>query len=125
MGRISLRTATLKGILFHISFQTYIAEISTPRVRGAMGSIFQLAMTIGQLSVYVVVYAEATWRITALFACGLTALLVVLMVLMPETPPWFLANNMRHKALKELKWLRGSQYHIEEECFEIEADLGE
>lgn len=46
------------------------------------------------------------------------------MVFMPETPRWLLANNYRHEAIKALSWLRGNQYQIEEECFEIECALG-
>jgi len=52
------------------------------------------------------------------------ALKVVLMVLMPESPRWLLANNQRHKALLALSWLRGPDYDVEEECFEIETNLG-
>ena len=68
--------------------------------------------------------AELKWQHTALFAVAPVALLLLLMLFMPETPRWLLANNQRNKALKELRWLRGPKYDIEEECFEIESNLG-
>ena len=44
---------------------------------------------------------------------------------MPETPRWLLANGKKDKATDELKWLRGPNYDVEEECYEIESSLGE
>ena len=46
------------------------------------------------------------------------------MLFMPETPRWLLANNQRFIAMRELTWLRGRNYDVEEECFEIESNLG-
>ena len=101
----------------------YIAEISHPDYRGGLGSINQLAVTLGVVIAYVT-GATLTWKNTALFAVGPIALLLVLMLFMPETPRWLLANNQRFTALKELTWLRGNNYDVEEECFEIESNLG-
>jgi len=42
---------------------------------------------------------------------------------MPETPRWLLANNRRHDAILALYWLRGADYPVEEECFEIETSV--
>ena len=101
----------------------YIAEIASPRLRGGLGSINQLAVTLGVVLSYIV-GSQLSWQMTSLFACGPVTLLILLMVFMPETPRWLLANNLRHKALRELTWLRGPQYDVEEECFEIESNLG-
>ena len=60
--------------------------------------------------------SKLSWRWTAIFACVPLNLLVLLMVFMPETPRWLLADNLRQKAIT---WLRGSDYDAEEECSEI------
>ena len=59
-----------------------------------------------------------------MFGLCIVALMTVLMIFMPETPRWLLANNRRHDAIRELEWLRGPKYDVEEECFEIESNLG-
>ena len=49
---------------------------------------------------------------------------VLLMVLfLPETPRYLLSNKRRHEAILALHWLRGPDYQVEEECFEIEATV--
>ena len=58
-----------------------------------------------------------------MFAVGVVAVMVFCMVFMPETPRWLLANNRRHDAIKQLEWLRGPLYDVEEECFAIESNL--
>ena len=101
----------------------YIAEISHADYRGGLGSVNQLAVTLGVVIAYLT-GGSLPWKNAALFAVGPVALLLLLMLFMPETPRWLLATNQRNKALKELRWLRGPNYDIEEECFEIESNLG-
>ena len=43
---------------------------------------------------------------------------------MPETPRWSLGKNRRGEALRALQWLRGADADVEEECYTIEATLG-
>ena len=101
----------------------YIAEISPPHFRGGLGSVNQLAVTLGVLIAYIT-GTNLSWENTALLAVGPVTLLLLFMLFMPETPRWLLANNQRFLALKELAWLRGNNYDVEEECFEIESNLG-
>ena len=101
----------------------YIAEISPARLRGMLGSVNQLALTIGILLSYLV-GVSLNWRWLALVGGIPPALLVILMYTMPETPRWSLGNNRRSEALKSLLWLRGPEVDIEDECFTIEANLG-
>ena len=119
IGRIFVGVAV--GIS-SLTTPTYISEISSARLRGGLGSINQLAVVTGILLAYVI-GARVGWRWAAIMAVGLVATLVLLMAFMPETPRWLLANNQRHRAIKELEWLRGPLYDVEEECFEIESNL--
>lgn len=88
-----------------------------------LGSVNQLAVTVGLLLAYVV-GVLCHWRWLALIGAIPPALLLILMFSMPETPRWSLGKNRRSEALKSLLWLRGPDVDIEEECFTIEATLG-
>jgi len=100
----------------------YIAEISPARLRGMLGSVNQLAVTMGLLLSYLM-GAFLHWKWLALVGGIPPALLVILMYTMPETPRWSLGNNRRSEALTSLLWLRGHEGDIEGECFTIEATL--
>ena len=102
----------------------YIAEIASPKFRGGLGSINQLAVTIGIFLVYLV-GEFVSWQWTAIFGVILVSFLTVLMLFMPETPRWLLATGKKGKAVEQLTWLRGPNYDVEEECYEIESNLGE
>ena len=93
------------------------------RLRGMLGSVNQLAVTVGLLLAYVM-GVLCKWRWLAFIGGVSPALLVILMFTMPETPRWSLGKNRRSEALRALRWLRGPDADIEEECFAIEATLG-
>ena len=42
---------------------------------------------------------------------------------MPETARWLFAHNKEKRAVKALKWLRGTNANIEEEIAEIRQSL--
>ena len=88
-----------------------------------LGSVNQLAVTVGLLLAFVM-GALCKWRWLAFVGALPSALLLVLMFSMPETPRWFLGRNRRSEALRVLLWLRGPDVDIEEECAAIEATLG-
>ena len=92
-------------------------------MRGMLGSVNQLAVTVGLLLAYVM-GVLCKWRWLAFIGGVSPALLVILMFTMPETPRWSLGKNRRSEALRALRWLRGPDADIEEECFAIEATLG-
>lgn len=54
-----------------------------------------------------------------------SAMLVILMLPMPETPRWYLGKNRRSDALCSLLWLRGPDADIDKECTTIEETFGE
>ena len=88
-----------------------------------LGSVNQLAVTVGLLFAYVM-GVLCKWRWLAFIGAVSPAVLVILMFSMPETPRWSLGKNRRSEALRALLWLRGPNVDIEEECFAIEATLG-
>ena len=88
-----------------------------------LGSVNQLAVTMGLLLSYVM-GVVCKWRWLALVGAIPPALLLILMYTMPETPRWLLGKNRRSEGLKALLWFRGPDVDIEEECFTIESTLG-
>uniref|UniRef100_A0A7M5V377 Major facilitator superfamily (MFS) profile domain-containing protein n=1 Tax=Clytia hemisphaerica TaxID=252671 RepID=A0A7M5V377_9CNID len=101
----------------------YIAEIASARMRGALGNINQLSINFGFVVAYMTGYKQ-NLPTTAYVPIGISILNLILMVFfLPETPRYLLANNRRHDAILALYWLRGPDYPVEEECFEIEGHV--
>lgn len=103
----------------------YLAETASPKSRGAVVAIYQLAMTIGIVSSYSVNYLlieHQAWRI--MFASSaLPALLLSIGILfMPESPRWLCSVGKRDAAAKSLRRLRKSQI-IDHELRDIETTL--
>ncbi|XP_015755024.1 PREDICTED: solute carrier family 2, facilitated glucose transporter member 8-like [Acropora digitifera] len=101
--------------LISLFCEVYIAEIVPARLRGMLGSVHQLAVTLGILSSYIM-GALVHWQRLALFGAIPPALQVVFMFSMPETPRWSLEKNRRNEALIALQWLRGPDADNEKEC---------
>ena len=98
----------------------YIAEIATKEMRGALGACFQLAITIGVLIAFSV-GSIIEWRWLANIGAVLSALLIVAMLPLPETPIWLTEKHAdKTEALRSLRWLRGgSETDAARECDEI------
>ncbi len=103
----------------------YISEISPANARGWQASLYQLAITIGILSAYLVDYAFAgneNWR----WMLGLAAIPGVLlglgMIALPETPRWLLERGRVEDARKVLRRIRGNA-NIDAEFKQIQNTL--
>lgn len=105
----------------------YLAEMSPARIRGALVSLNQLAITVGIVVAYFVDYALAAgrdWRwmfITAVFPA---IILVAGMLVLPESPRWLARKGDRERALRGFYRLgRGDE--AEAELREVEQALQE
>ncbi|EDO42861.1 predicted protein [Nematostella vectensis] len=105
-----------------LTVPVYIAEISSPSLRGMLGSVNQLAVTMGLLLAYSM-GVVLKWRWLACSGAIFPALLVVLMFFVPETPRWSLSHKRRRDALDAMMWFRGPEADVEEECYRIEATM--
>ena len=105
----------------------YLAEMSPARIRGALVSLNQLAITVGIVAAYFVDFALAggrDWRwmfMTALFPA---AILVTGMLFLPETPRWLARQGMQEQALEGFHRL-GRGHEAEAELLEVEQALRE
>ena len=105
-----------------VAVPTYTAEIATPRLRGRLGGIHQLAITLGLLLAYAASMV-ITWRWLAAVSAAFVMASVTLTMCVPESPTWLLARyaDARQAALA-LLWLRGgTRANIDEELCELRA----
>ncbi|XP_031555263.1 solute carrier family 2, facilitated glucose transporter member 8-like [Actinia tenebrosa] len=102
----------------------YIAEMSSAKLRGMLGSVNQLAVTFGLVFAYCMGML-VKWRWLALIGAFPPAFLALFMFFMPETPRWSIGHNRRGDAMSAMRWLKGPGASVEEECYTIEATLDE
>lgn len=73
-----------------VTVNVYVAEVSPPELRGALGAVFQCAVTLGILAVYGLGLV-VRWRALAIIgAAPPLLLLLAARALVPETPRWLL-----------------------------------
>lgn len=100
----------------------YIAEISTPKVRGTWGGTIMIFVFSGQFTVNAVGYfLEISTTAWILSAAPIAFFLVF--IFMPESPYHYLWKNDRDRAAKSLRRLRDNREDIDEELTRIEADI--
>ncbi len=104
----------------------YLSEIAPAKIRGALVSLNQVAVTVGILCSYLVDYAfahEGGWR----WMFGLGAVpafaLGIGIFLMPDSPRWLMMKGRREEARRDLQRIRGAGAAIDAELDEISANL--
>ncbi|KAE9527298.1 hypothetical protein AGLY_012996 [Aphis glycines] len=94
------------------SANVYMAEISSPKLRGSMMSIGSVMLSFGVLSMYCTgLYLH--WRVVAWIAF-VGAFLPILMTAFwtPESPVWLIHKGQDVKALKSLKYFKSSKHSV-------------
>jgi sugar porter (SP) family MFS transporter len=87
----------------------YIGELAPPRVRGALVSFNQLAITVGILTSYLVDYGLASsqnWRLMFGLASIPAILMFAGMLFQDESPHWLIAHGREDEARKVLHRVR-------------------
>lgn len=97
--------------LTSLAVPLYISEISSPKKRGMLVSIFVVAILSGLLLSYIVDYlfaAHRQWRY--MFAVGLIPafFLFIGMLFLPESPRWLVKHGFMEKARDVLIRIRGT-----------------
>jgi SP family arabinose:H+ symporter-like MFS transporter len=117
--------------LCSIASPMYIAEVSPPERRGALGFMYQLAIVVGCMLSIVVAWllagnlpAATSWR--WMFGSQMIAILVfvVFLVMIPETPRWLAARGRNETARAVLSRIGGAEY-AERQMNEMQASLHE
>ncbi|XP_033110241.1 solute carrier family 2, facilitated glucose transporter member 8-like [Anneissia japonica] len=105
-----------------LSTPVYIAELSSPDLRGMLVGGSHLFLGVGMLLVNAFgISLSYVWL--ALVGCAISTLLGVLMLFMPETPHYCIIKHGRSRALAALKWLRGQEYDVDREYELIASDI--
>jgi sugar porter (SP) family MFS transporter len=100
----------------------YISEVAPPRVRGALVSFNQLALTIGILVAFLVDYSlssSADWRLMFGLATIPALLLFVGMLTQAESPVWLVTHGRIADARRVLSRVRSRDHDIDGEIDEI------
>ncbi|KAH8251608.1 hypothetical protein KR038_002875 [Drosophila bunnanda] len=84
----------------------YISEIAETSIRGTLGTLFQLLLTIGILLVYLV-GSMVTWQTLSMLCLLIPIALFCGLLILPETPVYLLKKGRRSEAALSLKWLWG------------------
>jgi len=111
----------------------YLSETAPAAIRGSMGTLFQLMITIGIFlisvtNVYIAkVFVNATVALPLMF--GVVAAFALLMLFtsffLPESPRWLMLKGKKQQAIKVLKRTFNTQKEVDLEIKEIEQVLAE
>lgn len=82
---------------------------SKPKLRGMFLAGISSALTTGILTIHVL-GTFLTWETSALVCSVFPVVLFLMLLTIPETPPWLMGKNRVEDAEKSLKWLRGEKY---------------
>lgn len=100
----------------------YIAEIAPQNMRGALGSVNQLAVTLGIMLVYLLgMFAD--WRLLATIGILPCAALIPGLFFIPESPRWLAKMGMMEDCEASLQVLRGFDTDISLEMDEIKKSV--
>lgn len=91
----------------------YVAELSPPDYRGRLVLCFQIAIGAGILAATVVGAAESTsWRGPIAIACVPAAIMLWLLLYLPESPRWLVKQGDRNAAHAVLELVRPDGYDV-------------
>ncbi|KAF6166674.1 hypothetical protein GIB67_005536 [Kingdonia uniflora] len=100
----------------------YIAEIAPPNMRGSLGSVNQLSVTIGIMLAYLL-GLFFHWRVLAVIGILPCTILIPGLFFIPESPRWLAKMGMNEEFEASLQVLRGFDTDISIEVNEIKRAI--
>jgi SP family arabinose:H+ symporter-like MFS transporter len=108
-----------------VAAPVFIAESAPVTIRGALIVGYQVATVVGIMVAYFADYGLAfssSWRIMLALSAVASALVLVILLRLPDTPRWYLMHGRREEALDTLERV-DPEGDAEQSAREIEADL--
>lgn len=100
----------------------YSAEITEDKIRGVVGTFFQLLIIAGILAVYIIgAIFTVYWMNVICFFFPL--IFGVFFLFMPESPVYLISKKKYAEAAKTIKWLRGKHYNPDELIEELKVEI--
>ncbi|BBZ26330.1 MFS transporter [Mycolicibacterium madagascariense] len=98
----------------------YVAELAPPKYRGRLVLCFQIAIGVGIVIATIVGASEAIpWRWSIGVAAVPAAIMLALLLRLPESPRWLVKQDRRDDATEVLSRVRPSGYDVEDELDEM------
>jgi MFS transporter, sugar porter (SP) family len=102
----------------------FIGEIAESSVRGALGSYFQLMLTVGILYTYVV-GAIANYIWLGILSGIVPVVFFLTFLRVPESPTYLMKKHRTENAKKSLQYYRGPSHNIWKELQDLNKDISE
>jgi MFS family permease len=99
----------------------YVAELAPPKYRGRLMLAFQIAIGVGIVIATVVGASESiVWRWSIGIAAVPAAIMLALLLRLPESPRWLVHNGDRDAAEAVLRRVRPSGFDVDGELDEMD-----
>ncbi|KAK7066790.1 hypothetical protein SK128_011521 [Halocaridina rubra] len=108
-----------------LAVPTYTTEYASKDIRGALGSGFQLFITIGILYAFVFGAIVNSWRWLTLVCASVGAIFFVIAIFLRESPNYLLSKGREEEAREAMQYFRGKDYDIEDEITAMKNSLEE
>jgi sugar porter (SP) family MFS transporter len=109
-----------------VAAPVFIAESAPVTIRGALIVGYQVATVVGIMVAYFAAYGlafSASWRIMLGLSAVASALVLLVLWRLPDTPRWYLMRGRREDALRTLERV-DPEGDADRSAREIEADIG-
>ena len=104
----------------------YLAEVAPYKLRGGLGALYQLMITLGIVLMFISNYELAfthSWRIMMSVLILPSLLMLIGCINLPESPRWLVLNKRENEARNILKSIRSSEEEVNFEINEINSSL--
>ena len=109
---------------FGLLVPAYTSETAEKSIKGALGSLQQLIVTLGVLFVGILgKYTE--WQTMTGIFLFIPILMTFWMIFMPESPVFLVTKGKMEEAKKSLLFLRGPKFDVDSELAEIKENVRE
>lgn len=98
--------AGLSGGLLEAPVLTYVAEVTTPRMRGLLAASGSFCSIFGVFTQFVL-GTFLTWRTIAALSLAAPIVSFIALFFVPESPHWLIQKNRLVEAKQSLAWFRG------------------